>query len=98
MPVWRRCVRAPARRDPNAEIVCPFDGQMFDSVPGYISGYGCPCCCGTRVHLSLTRKEFALADPSTLDFLDLGEDPATVDELFDYLLEKNQVEIKQEEG
>jgi len=34
----------PKRIPQDGEIHCPYDGVAYSSVPGYISGYGCPVC------------------------------------------------------
>lgn len=39
---------------PEGTEMCIFNGTLFKEVPGYDSGYGCPCCKGLSYHIEVT--------------------------------------------
>jgi len=41
------------------ERLCPYDGKLYEQVPGYISGYGCPVCKGIgNFHLPVPKEKY----------------------------------------
>lgn len=48
----------PKQAPGDGQQLCPFDGTKYREVPGYVSGYGCPCCKAISFHhLPVTPEE-----------------------------------------